>query len=68
MRRLLRKSVKPRFPFIESLRVIAPMAIVASTVFIVDSRLARTRGTKLPFTCVSDSRAALARRVPSCSP
>jgi uncharacterized protein DUF6644 len=41
------------FPFVESLHVIA-MAIVAGTIFIVDTRLLGIASRKLPFTYVSD--------------
>lgn len=40
------------FPAVESLHVIA-MAIVAGTIFIVDTRLVGLTSTKLPFTYVS---------------
>lgn len=44
--------VEDWFPAVESLHVIA-MAMVAGTIFIVDTRLVGLTSTKLPFTCVS---------------
>lgn len=41
------------FPFVESLHVIA-MAIVAGTIFIVDTRLVGLTSRRLPFTYLSD--------------
>ena len=41
------------FPFVESLHVIS-MAIVAGTIFIVDTRLIGLTSTHLPFSYVSD--------------
>jgi hypothetical protein len=41
------------FPLVESLHVIT-MAIVAGTIFIVDTRLIGLTSTRLPFTYVSD--------------
>jgi uncharacterized protein DUF6644 len=41
------------FPLVESLHVIA-IALVAGTIFIVDTRLLGITSTKLPFTYVSD--------------
>jgi hypothetical protein len=41
------------FPLVESLHVVT-MALVAGTIFIVDTRLIGLTSTKLPFTYVSD--------------